>query len=119
VLLKMRAYSLNYRDLMVVKGVYNPKLRLPAIPLSDGMGEVAAVGAGVTRVKVGDRVAGIFMQKWLAGDVTEALARSSLGGGGPEGMLAEYVVLHEDGVVHVPGHLTDEEAATLPCAAVT
>src|SRR4051812_38977578 len=71
VLLKMRAYSLNYRDLMVVKGVYNPKLRLPAVPLSDGMGEVAAVGGGVTRVKVGDRVAGIFMQKWLAGDVTE------------------------------------------------
>src|SRR5581483_9319324 len=119
VVLKMRAWSLNYRDLMVVKGQYNPRLRLPATPLSDGVGEVAAVGDGVTRVKTGDRVAGIFMQKWLAGEVTEAIGRSSLGGGGPEGMLAEHVLLHEDGVVHVPAHLSDEEAATLPCAAVT
>jgi NADPH:quinone reductase-like Zn-dependent oxidoreductase len=118
VLLKMRAWSLNYRDLLVVKGQYNPKLKLPMTPLSDGIGEVAAVGDGVTRVQIGDRVAGIFMQRWLAGEVTDALARSSLGGGGV-GMLAEYVVLHEDGVVHVPAHLSDEEAATLPCAAVT
>jgi NADPH:quinone reductase-like Zn-dependent oxidoreductase len=125
VLLRVRACSLNYRDLLVVKGLYNPKLRLPLVPLSDGVGEVAAVGDGVTRVKTGDRVAGIFMQKWLAGDVTEAMARSALGGGSrfgeglSDGMLAEYVVLHEDGVVHVPAHLTDEEVATLPCAAVT
>src|SRR3954453_17829331 len=81
VVLKMRAWSLNYRDLLVVKGAYNPKLRLPLPPLSDGVGEVAAVGDGVTRVKAGDRVAGIFMQRWLDGDVTEAKARSSLGGG--------------------------------------
>jgi NADPH:quinone reductase-like Zn-dependent oxidoreductase len=114
----MRAFSLNYRDLMVVKGVYNPKQRLPLVPLSDGVGKVAAVGEGVTRVKVGDRVAGIFMQKWLCGEVTEDKARSSLGAQA-EGVLAEYVVLHEDGVVRVPEHLTDEEAATLPCAAVT
>jgi NADPH:quinone reductase-like Zn-dependent oxidoreductase len=118
VLLKPRAWSLNYRDLLVVKGLYNPKLRLPLVPLSDGAGAVAAVGEGVARVQVGDRVAGIFMQKWLSGGVTEEAARSSLGGGGP-GMLAEYVVLHEDGVVRVPEHLSDEEAATLPCAAVT
>ncbi len=118
VVLKMRAVSLNYRDLLVVKGAYNPKLRLPLVPLSDGVGEVAAVGEGVTRVKVGDRVAGIFMQKWLAGEVNEEMAKSSLGGGGT-GMLAEYVALHEDGVVRVPNHLSDEEAATLPCAAVT
>lgn len=118
VVLKMRAWSLNYRDLLVVKGLYNPKIRLPMTPLSDGVGEVAAVGEGVTRVKTGDRVAGIFMQQWLAGEVTEAIARSSLGGGG-NGMLAEYVVLHEDGVVHVPAHLSDEAAATLPCAGVT
>jgi NADPH:quinone reductase-like Zn-dependent oxidoreductase len=119
VLLKMRAWSLNYRDLLVAKGVYNPKLRLPLVPLSDGVGEVVAVGDGVSRVKVGDRVAGLFMQKWLAGELTDAKARSSLGGGGMDGLLAEYVVLHEDGVVRVPEHLTDEEAATLPCAAVT
>jgi NADPH:quinone reductase-like Zn-dependent oxidoreductase len=118
IVLKMRAWSLNYRDLLVVKGQYNPKMRLPMTPLSDGVGTVAAIGDGVTRVKTGDRVAGIFMQRWLDGDVTEAIARSSLGGGG-DGMLAEYVLLHEDGVVPVPAHLSDEEAATLPCAAVT
>ena len=118
VLVQMRAFSLNYRDLMVVKGVYNPKQRLPLIPLSDGVGKIAAVGEGVTRVKVGDRVAPIFMQQWLCGEITEDKARSSLGAQ-VDGVLAEQVVLHEDGVVHVPEHLTDEEAATLPCAAVT
>src|SRR5207253_2405345 len=107
-----------FRDLLVAKGLYNPKLRLPFVPLSDGVGQVASLGEGVTRVKAGERVAGIFMPKWLAGEVNEAKARTSLGGGG-DGMLAEYVVLHEDGVVSVPEHLTDEEAATLPCAAVT
>ena len=79
VLLHMRAFSLNYRDLMVVKGIYNPKQRLPLVPLSDGAGKVAAVGEGVTRVKVGDRVAGIFMQKWLSGPITEEKSRSALG----------------------------------------
>lgn len=118
VLLKLRSLSLNYRDLMVVKGLYNPKLPLPLIPFSDGVGEVVAVGEGVTRVNIGDRVAGIFFQKWLAGELTAEKAESALGGA-IEGMLAEYVVLHEDGVVRVPEHLTDEEAASLPCAAVT
>lgn len=118
VLLKMRAASLNYRDLMVVKGLYNPNQPLPLIPFSDGVGEVMAVGAGVTRVKTGDRVAGIFMQKWLAGELTKVKAQSALGGA-IDGILVEYVVLHEDGVVHVPEHLSDEEAAALPCAAVT
>jgi NADPH:quinone reductase-like Zn-dependent oxidoreductase len=119
VVLQMRAWSLNYRDLMLVKGQYNPKLRLPVTPLSDGVGTVAAVGEGVTRVKTGDRVAGIFMQQWLCGELTEAKARSALGGGAAAGMLAEQVVLDAEGVVAVPAHLTDEEAATLPCAAVT
>jgi NADPH:quinone reductase-like Zn-dependent oxidoreductase len=119
VVLKMRAWSLNYRDLLVIKGLYNPKLRLPMTPLSDGVGVVSAVGDGVTRVKAGDRVAPIFIQKWLAGEVTDAMSRTSLGGGGVEGVLAESVMLHEDGVVHVPAHLSDEEAASLPCAAVT
>ena len=118
VLLKMRAWSLNYRDLLVIKGQYNPKLRLPFVPFSDGVGEVAAVGAGVTHVQPGTRVAGSFIQKWLCGPPSEEQAKSSLGGGGP-GMLAEYVVLHEDGVVAVPEYLGDEEAACLPCAAVT
>jgi NADPH:quinone reductase-like Zn-dependent oxidoreductase len=118
VLLKMRAFSLNYRDLMVVKGTYNPKLRLPLIPLSDGVGEVAEVGDRVTRVRVGDRVAGAFLPNWVAGDLTEGKARAALGGG-PDGVLAEYAVLDAEGVVPVPAHLTDEEAATLPCAALT
>ncbi len=118
VLIKLRSLSLNYRDLMVVKGLYNPKLPLPLIPFSDGVGEVVAVGEGVTRVNIGDRVAGIFFQKWLAGELTAEKAESALGGA-IAGMLAEYVVLHEDGVVRVPEHLTDEEAASLPCAAVT
>src|SRR5437588_4022456 len=82
VVLKMRAWSLNYRDLLVAKGLYNPKLKLPMVPLSDGVGAVAAVGDGVTRVKVGERVAGIFMQKWLEGPLTDAKAKTSLGGGG-------------------------------------
>lgn len=118
VLIKLRAVSLNYRDLMVVKGLYNPKLPLPTIPFSDGVGEVVQVGEGVTRVKIGDRVAGTFFQNWLSGELTKEKAKSALGGG-IDGLLTEYAVLHQDGIVHVPEHLTDEEAATLPCAAVT
>jgi len=118
VLVRVRACSLNYRDLLILKGLYNKKLPLPLVPLSDGAGEVAAVGDGVTRVRVGDRVAGCFMPAWIDGEPTEAKAKSALGGGGP-GMLAEYVVLPAEGVVPVPDHLSDEEAATLPCAAVT
>jgi NADPH:quinone reductase-like Zn-dependent oxidoreductase len=118
IVVRMKAFSLNFRDLLMVKGLYNPKLRLPIIPLSDGAGTVEAVGSGVTRVKVGDRVAGIFMQAWLDGDVTEAAARSALGGA-IDGVLAEYVLFNQEGVVHVPENLNDEEAATLPCAAVT
>jgi NADPH:quinone reductase-like Zn-dependent oxidoreductase len=118
VLVRMRAWSLNYRDLMLVKGQYNPKLKLPFVPLSDGVGEVAALGPGVGRVKVGERVAGCFMQDWSAGTLTEAQGKSALGGA-LEGVLAEYAVLREEGLVQVPAHLSDEEAATLPCAAVT
>jgi NADPH:quinone reductase-like Zn-dependent oxidoreductase len=118
VLVRMKAFALNYRDLLVVKGQYNPKLRLPLVPLSDGVGEVIALGDGVTRVKVGERVAGLFLQQWLAGPLTDAAARSALGGGN-DGVLAELVVFDEDGVIPVPAHLSDEEAATLPCAALT
>jgi NADPH:quinone reductase-like Zn-dependent oxidoreductase len=118
-LVKMRAWSLNYRDLLIVKGLYNPKLRLPLVPLSDGVGEVVELGEGVSRVRTGDRVAGLFMQGWLDGPVTEAKTKTSLGGGGADGLLAEYVVLNHEGVIPVPAHLTDEEAATLPCAGLT
>jgi NADPH:quinone reductase-like Zn-dependent oxidoreductase len=118
VLMKVRAVSLNYRDLLTVKGLYNPKLHLPLVPFSDGAGDVVAVGEGVTSVRTGDRITGIFMQSWLSGELTSAAAGSALGGE-RGGMLAEYVVLGQDGVVPVPEHLTYEEAATLPCAGVT
>ena len=118
IVVRVRALSLNYRDLLVAKGLYNPKLALPRVPCSDGAGEVAAVGDGVTRVKIGDRVAAIFMQKWLAGGVSDAVSRSALGGD-IDGMAAEFVVLSEEGVVPIPEHLSFAEAATLPCAAVT
>lgn len=118
VLLKVRACSLNYRDLLVVKGVYNPKLNLPRVPCSDAVGEVVAIGADVGRVKVGQRVAGLFMPGWIEGELNDAKGRTALGGSA-DGLLAEYAVLSEESVVVVPEHLTDEEAATLPCAAVT
>ena len=118
VVVSVRAVSLNFRDLLLVRGEYTPKLRLPMTPCSDCAGEVAAVGDGVTRVKVGDRVAGIFMQTWLDGEVTEAKAKSALGGA-IGGVLSEQALLHENGLVHIPAHLSFEEAATLPCAAVT
>ena len=118
VLVRMKAWSLNYRDLLVVKGQYNPRLKLPFIPLSDGAGEVVAVGSGVSRFKVGDRVAGLFMQTWLAGELTDAVARSALGGA-LEGVLAEQAVFSEDGLIRFPDPLSCEEAATLPCAALT
>jgi NADPH:quinone reductase-like Zn-dependent oxidoreductase len=118
VAVSVRAAALNYRDLMVLKGLYNPKIVLPAVPLSDGAGEVAAIGPGVTRFRPGDRVAAAFMTGWIAGGPTEAAAHSALGAGGP-GMLAETVVVPAEGLVPIPHHLTFEEAATLPCAAVT
>ena len=118
VLLKMRAWSLNYRDLLVVQGLYAPHLKFPFQILSDGVGEVVETGPGVTRAQVGQRVAGAFMQKWVDGSLDAEKAKSALGGDIP-GIAAEYVVLSEPGVVSVPPHLADEEAATLPCAAVT
>ena len=118
VLVKVRAISFNYRDLLVVKGLYNPKMKLPRIPCSDGAGEVVAVGKGVTAWKPGDRVAGIFMQNWLDGPPSAIKSRRALGGD-IDGMLAEYVALKETGLVAFPEHLSFQEAATLPCAAVT
>jgi NADPH:quinone reductase-like Zn-dependent oxidoreductase len=118
VLVGVRAISLNYRDLMVVRGQYNPQMKLPHIPCSDGAGEVVAVGEGVSAWKPGDRVAGIFMQNWLDGPLTRIRARGALGGD-VDGMLTDYIVLRETGLVPIPEHLSFQEAATLPCAAVT
>lgn len=118
VLVEVKAASLNYRDLMVTLGLYNPKMHLPRIPASDGAGIVAAVGEGVTRVQPGDRVCGIFMQNWLDGRPTPEKVRGALGGD-IDGMLATHVLLNAEGVVHFPEYLSFEEAATLPCAALT
>lgn len=118
VLIRVHAVSLNYRDLLIVAGRYMRGLKLPLIPMSDGAGEVVEIGAGVTRVKRGDRVAGIFMPNWLSGEVSPYTPRTALGGS-VDGMLADYVVLSQESVVHIPSHLSYEEAATLPCAGVT
>lgn len=118
VVLRMRAASLNARDLMTVRGHYNPKQPLPLIPCSDGVGEVVGVGEGVDRVRPGDRVAATFAQGWISGEPTWEMLRSTLGG--PlDGTLAEFMALDAEAVVRVPEHLTDEEAATLPCAGLT
>jgi NADPH:quinone reductase-like Zn-dependent oxidoreductase len=118
VVVRVRAASLNYRDLMVIQGGYGRNQPLPLVPLSDGAGEVAAVGSGVTRFRPGDRVAGCFFSDWSEGPLNEAAAKSALGGA-VDGVLAEQVALPEGGLVRVPDHLTDEEAACLPCAALT
>jgi NADPH:quinone reductase-like Zn-dependent oxidoreductase len=115
---RVRACSLNFRDLLVAKGTYGRAVQAPLTPLSDGAGEVLSVGQGVTRVKPGDRVCGIFMQKWLQGAPDDEKAASAMGGA-IDGMLAEKVCLNADGLVAIPEHLSFEEAATLPCAAVT
>ncbi len=119
VLVRMRAASLNFRDLSVATGKYMLSALPPdLVPLSDGAGEVIETGAGVSRVKAGDRVAGIFMQSWLGGEMEPSHGQSALGGA-VDGVLAEYVVFDEHGLVHIPEHLSYEQAATLPCAAVT
>ena len=118
VLMRIHAVSLNFRDLLMVKGHYNPKLALPRIPCSDGAGEIVEVGSEVHGWKVGDRVAGIFMQNWLDGQMSSAKTHGALGGD-IDGMLAQYVALPAEGIVAIPESLNYEQAATLPCAAVT
>jgi NADPH:quinone reductase-like Zn-dependent oxidoreductase len=115
---QVKAASLNYRDLLMVRGQYDPNQALPLVPLSDGVGVVDAIGDGVVSVSVGQRVAGLFAQAWTGGTPTPERLRSTLGGP-RDGMLAESVLLDEHGAVSVPEHLSDVEAATLPCAAVT
>ena len=117
VLIKVHATALNYRDWIVAQGNYSGQ-KSALIPMSDGAGDVVAIGEGVTQIKVGDRVAGIFFQDWLAGKINQNIMKSDLGGG-IDGMLAEYITLNQNGVVLLPSHLSYEEGATLPCAAVT
>ncbi len=118
VLLAMSAVSLNYRDLLMADGAYDPRQALPLVPCSDGVGEVAAVGEGVTRLTVGDRVCPLFSQGWVEGPPTASALRRTLGG--PlDGTLRAWMVIDADAAVRPPPHLTDEEAACLPCAGVT
>ena len=120
VLVRLKAASLNYRDLMVVTGTYNPKMKLPAVPLSDGAGEVVTVGEEVSKWKSGDRVMPIFAQGWLDGEVTEENRRTSLGADArTDGVLRELAIFDQEGLVKIPEHLSYGEAATLPCAGVT
>jgi NADPH:quinone reductase-like Zn-dependent oxidoreductase len=119
VLLRMKAASLNYRDLVVPNRGYGSFTgNLPLIPISDGVGEVVEIGSGVARVKVGDRVCPCFHQGWTAGE--PSLERLTQTLGGPiDGTMADLMCLSENGVAKVPAHLSDEEAAALPCAALT
>jgi NADPH:quinone reductase-like Zn-dependent oxidoreductase len=119
VAVRVHAVSLNRRDLMMVAGRYGRGGTQPnSVPLSDGAGEVIAIGSAVTRFKVGDRVAGIFFEDWLDGPPTAA-SLATARGGNDGGMLSEVVVTDAEGLVSIPKHLTYEEAATLPCAGVT
>jgi NADPH:quinone reductase-like Zn-dependent oxidoreductase len=119
VLVRVRAATLNYRDLLTVEGGYGSRQRTEnLIPVSDGAGEVVAVGAGVTRFVTGDRVVANFFQEWLSGEPDEAKLHSGLGGQ-IDGMACELRVLPEYGLCHTPSHLTDAEAAALPCAGLT
>ncbi|RMF77792.1 MAG: NAD(P)-dependent alcohol dehydrogenase [Planctomycetota bacterium] len=118
VLVDVRAISPNFRDLLVIDGKYNPKLKLPVIPISDGAGVVAEVGDGVTRWKPGDRVAGHFVTAWIDGPYCGEYVTSTLGTPGP-GLAAEQVVLPESALVEIPPMFDFAEAATWPIAALT
>jgi NADPH:quinone reductase-like Zn-dependent oxidoreductase len=118
VVLEMSAWSLNFRDYLLVTGVYNPRQKIPFVPISDGVGRVIEVGADVDHLAVGDRVCPLFFQKWFGGDPGKRELRSALSS--PlDGVMSERVVLDAEGVMPVPARLSDEEAATLPCAGLT
>lgn len=118
VLVKLTAATVNYRDLITVKGGYGSRQNFPLIPLSDGAGTVEAVGTGVTSFKIGDRVVGSFFESWFGGEPSEAKLRSNLGGT-LNGVLCEYRVWPAAALVHTPDCLSDVQAASLPCAGLT
>ena len=119
ILVKVKATSINYRDLLLVQGFYNPKQPLPIVPFSDGAGEVVDIGDAVRRFGVGDRVASSFFQNWESGKPTTERVVPSAMGSPLDGMLTQYIALEETGAVKLPDHLSFEEGATLPCAATT
>src|SRR5580658_6554706 len=118
ILVRTTAVSLNFRDKLVIEGSYPFPLTYPLVPGSDLAGQVVALGSGVSRFKVGDQVVSLFRPKWLGGVPSREAARETLGGPLP-GVLAEYVLLSEEGALAYPGYLTPAEASTLPVAAVT
>ncbi len=118
ILVGVRASSINYRDLSIIEDPTPRGITFPRIPNSDGAGEVICVGVGVTKFKAGDRVAGCFFQNWSDGQISAATMASAMGGA-IDGILAEKAVLNEAGAVHIPVHMSFEEAATLPCAGLT
>ncbi|CAL76626.1 Putative Alcohol dehydrogenase [Bradyrhizobium sp. ORS 278] len=118
VLVRIAAVSLNYRDLLTVKGGYGSRQKFPLVPLSDGAGVVEAVGEGVSTFAPGDRVIGSFFESWTGGEPSETKMRGALGGA-VDGTLSEYRIFPAQALVRTPAHLTDIEAATLPCAGVT
>src|SRR5688500_2681916 len=119
VLVKLYAASLNYRDVMVASGMYNPRMKLPAIPFSDAAGEVVAVGEVVTKWKTGDRVCTTVISGWHDGDLTAEKAKTAVGAGKIDGVAREFAAFDQESLVAMPDHLSFEEAATLPCAALT
>ncbi|MDF3818611.1 NAD(P)-dependent alcohol dehydrogenase [Leptospira sp. 96542] len=118
VLVRLYAASLNYRDSLVVEGKYNPKFPLPLVPCSDGAGEVVGVGEAVSEFEIGDKVLLQFAPLWIGKEATHRELRHTIGGPLP-GTLREYAVVSEFGLVKMPTHLSYEEGATLPCAALT
>ena len=118
VVVQLKAASLNYRDLLVVRGQYVGQAT-PIIPVVDGVGEIVETGEGVTRFQVGDRVTNTYFPGWLEGEIASEKVARSFGAGALDGVLAEYYVQPEAALVAVPAHLTDAEAAALGCAGVT
>ena len=118
VLVRVRAVSLNYRDMMILNGNYPVPAKLGIIPVSDGAGDVVAVGSGVSRFAVGDRVSSVYFMRWMGGRLTPEVARHQFGAS-HDGWLTTYRAAHEDSLVGIADHLTLEEAACYPCAGVT
>lgn len=118
VLIRIRAASLNYRDISVSHGQYPGVLKRSVIPLSDGAGEIVGIGANVRSAKLGDRVMSAFYPYWSAGPISDEVTEFALGGS-LDGVLAQLVCLPAGAAIPMPAHLSFEEAATLPSAAVT
>jgi NADPH:quinone reductase-like Zn-dependent oxidoreductase len=118
VLVRLKALTLNYRDLLTVKGEYGSRQKFPLVPLSDGAGVVESTGPDVEAFAPGNRVISSFFQGWTSGEPSEAKMRSALGGG-VDGVLTEYRVFSARSLVRTPEHLSDVEAAALPCAGLT